>query len=153
MFVHYWLRCTSAAALHCILEFVEFGFWFGAISIYCGDEYSLRISCKMSLVYLSLRPQIPGSDSDTSWWMVHKVDPHYDTYRRQKLSIRSCIGHKYVYFYEVRCRIVALKSWYLYFLPHTLWTTFRNETLWNLLDVFTVHGPLWHGLGPVSISD
>ena len=92
------------------------------------------------------------SDSDASWWMLHKVDPHYDAYRRQKSSIRSCIGHKYVYVYEVGCRIVALKSWYLWFLPDTPETTFMNETLRNL-DAFTVQGPTWHGLGPVSVSD
>ena len=84
-----------------------------------------------------------------------KVDPHCDAYRRQKSSIRSCIGNKYVYVYEVGCLIVALKSWYLYFLPDTPETTFsfRNGMLRNLLDVFTVHDPPWHGLGPVSISD
>ena len=38
------------------------------------------------------------------------VDPNYDAYRRQKSSIKSCFGHKYVCVYEVRCRIVALKS-------------------------------------------
>ena len=31
-----------------------------------------------------------------------------------KLSIESCVGHTYVCDYEVGCRIVALKSWYLY---------------------------------------
>ena len=104
---------------------------------------------------LCLPTSIPGSDSDASWWMVQKVDPHYDAYRRQKSSIRSCIGHKYVYAYEVGCRVVALKSWYLYFLPDTPETTFMNESLRSLLlvDAFTVHGPPWRGLGPVSISD
>ena len=33
-----------------------------------------------------------------------------------------------------------------YFLPDTLETTFGDETLWNLLDAFTAHGP-WHGTG------
>ena len=42
------------------------------------------------------------------WWK--NVDPNYDAYRRQKSSIKSCFGHKYVCVYEVRCRIVALKS-------------------------------------------
>ena len=31
-----------------------------------------------------------------------------------------------------------------YFLHDTPETTFGDETLWNLLDVFTVHGQ-WHG--------
>ena len=94
---------------------------------------------------LCLPTSIPGSDSDASWWMVHKVDPHYDAYRRQKSLIRSCIGHKYVYVYEVGCRVVALKRSYLYFLPDTTETTFMNETPLNLLDTFIVHGPPWHG--------
>ena len=42
--------------------------------------------------------------------MVKNVDPNYDAYRRQKSSIKSCFGHKYVYVCEVRCQIVALKS-------------------------------------------
>ena len=42
--------------------------------------------------------------------MVKNVDPNYDGYRRQKSSIKSCFGHKYVYVCEVRCQIVALKS-------------------------------------------
>ena len=33
------------------------------------------------------RPQIPGSDSDASLWMVHKVDPNYDAYRRQNRGL------------------------------------------------------------------
>ena len=93
------------------------------------------------------------SQIDASWWMVQKVDPHYDAYRRQKSSIRSCSGHKYVYVYEVGCRIVALKSWYLYFRFDSPETTFMNEKLRNLIYAFTVHGPPWHGLGLVSISD
>ena len=42
--------------------------------------------------------------------MVKNVDPNYDAYRRQKTSIKSCFGHKYVYVCEVRCQIVPLKS-------------------------------------------
>ena len=42
--------------------------------------------------------------------MVKNVDPNYDAYRRQKSSIKSCFGHKYVYVCEVRYQIVALKS-------------------------------------------
>ena len=34
---------------------------------------------------------------------------HID-YRRQKSSIKSCFGHKYIYVCEVWCQIVALKS-------------------------------------------
>ena len=60
------------------------------------------------------------SDSYASRWIINKVDPNYDAYRRQKWLIRSCIGHKYVCVNEVGCRILALKSWYRYFLPNTL---------------------------------
>ena len=42
--------------------------------------------------------------------MVKNVDPNYDAYRRQKSSIKSCFGHKYVYVCEVQCQIVALRS-------------------------------------------
>ena len=80
--------------------------------------------------------------------MIQKVDPNYDAYRRQKWPIKSCIGHIYVCVYGVGCRIVALKSWYLYFLPDTpvcrrphVWFGDGNETLRNLLDSFTVHDP------------
>ena len=42
--------------------------------------------------------------------MVKNVDPNYDAYRRQKPPIKNCFVLKYVCVYEVRCRIVALKS-------------------------------------------
>ena len=42
--------------------------------------------------------------------MVKNVDPNYNAYRRQKSSIKSCFGHKYVYVCEVWCQIVAFKS-------------------------------------------
>ena len=96
---------------------------------------------------LCLPTSIPGSDYDASWWMVHKVDPHYDAFRRQNSSIRKCIGHTYVHVYEVGSRVVTLKSYILYFLPDI--PEFMDETPRNLLDAFTVHGPPWHGLGPV----
>ena len=38
-----------------------------------------------------------------------------------------------------------------YFLPDTQQTTFGDETLLNLLDVFTVHGQ-WHGTGGERIE-
>ena len=38
-----------------------------------------------------------------------------------------------------------------YFLPDTPETTFGDETLRNLLDVFTVHGQ-WHGIGGEHIE-
>ena len=41
---------------------------------------------------------------------IYKVDPNYEAYRSQKSSNKSCFGYKYVCVYEVRCRIVALKS-------------------------------------------
>ena len=54
--------------------------------------------------------EIFTSDSYASWWKIYKVDPNYDAYRSQKSSNKSCFGLKYVCVYEVRCRIVALKS-------------------------------------------
>ena len=71
--------------------------------------------------------------------MKNKVDPNYDVYRRQKSSIKSCLGHKYVYVYEVQCWTVALKSWYLYFLPQTPETMFGDETLRNFQDSAKMH--------------
>ena len=38
-----------------------------------------------------------------------------------------------------------------YFLPDTPETTFGDETLRNLLDAFTVHGP-WRGTGGEHIE-
>ena len=38
-----------------------------------------------------------------------------------------------------------------YFLPDTLETRFGDETLRNLLDTSTVHGP-WHGTGGEHIE-
>ena len=58
-------------------------------------------------------------DSYVSRWIIQKVDPNYNVYQRQKWSIKSCIGHKCVCVYGVGCRIVALNSWYFYFLPDT----------------------------------
>ena len=49
-----------------------------------------------------------SSDSYVSQWISCRVDPNYDAYRRQELLIKSCIGHKYVYVYEVRCHSVAV---------------------------------------------
>ena len=94
---------------------------------------------------------VNGAQSRSKLWRISKA----------KSSIRSCIGHKYVYVYELGCRIVALKSWYPYFRsdnPETPETTFMNETATEsprLPDsgAFTVHGPPWHGLEPVSISN
>ena len=78
---------------------------------------------------------LPTSDSRVRFWrvMVNGAQSR-STLRRiskAKSSIRSCIGHKYVYVYELGCRIVALKSWYPYFrsdTPETPKTTFMNET-------------------------
>ena len=59
--------------------------------------------------------------------------------------LKNCIGHEYVCVYGVGSRIVALKYWYLYFLPDTPETTSGLETgdemLWNPPDLFS-----WHGL-------
>ena len=78
---------------------------------------------------------LPTSDSRVRFWrvMVNGAQSR-SKFRRisnAKSSIRSCIGHKYVYVYELGCRIVALKSWYPYFrsdTPETPKTTFVNET-------------------------
>ena len=89
------------------------------------------------------------SDSYPSLWIINKVNSHLDAYRRQERSIKNCTDKKYVIVYEVGCWIVALKSWYLYFLPDTLecrgprlvwrpeWNTTKPPRL--------VHSP-WHGL-------
>ena len=52
---------------------------------------------------------LPGcvsrSDSYMSQWIIYKVDPNYDAYRRQKSSIKSCIGHRYVMFMKYDARL------------------------------------------------
>ena len=71
--------------------------------------------------------QIPGSDSDARV-IVNGAQSRSKLRRisKAKSSIRSCIGHEYVYVYELGYRIVALKSWYPYFRSDT--PTFMNET-------------------------
>ena len=78
---------------------------------------------------------LPTSDSRVRFWrvMVNGAESRSKLRRISKVksSIRSCIGHKYVYVYELGRRIVALKSWYPYFwfdTPETPETTFMNET-------------------------
>ena len=78
---------------------------------------------------------LPTSDSRVRFWcvMVNGAQSRSKLRRisEAKSSIRSCIGHKYVYVYELGCPIVALKSWYPYFWsdnPETPETTFMNET-------------------------
>ena len=70
------------------------------------------------------------SDSRVRFWLVivngAQSRSKLRCISKAKLSIRSCIGHKYVYVYELGCRIVALKSWYPYFRFDT--PTFMNET-------------------------
>ena len=75
------------------------------------------------------------SDSRVRFWhvMVNGAQSRSKLRRisKAKSSIRSCIGHKYVYVYELGCRIVALKSWYPCFqcdTPETPETTFMNAT-------------------------
>ena len=62
---------------------------------------------------------LPTSDSRVRFWCVMvNGEPTRSKLRRiskAKSSIISCIGHKYVYVYELGCRIVVLKSWYPYF--------------------------------------
>ena len=73
---------------------------------------------------------LPTSDSGVRFWRVIVNGTQSRSKLRRiskaKSSIRSCIGHKYVYVYELGCRIVALKSWYPYFRSDT--PTFMNET-------------------------
>ena len=74
---------------------------------------------------------LPTSDSRVRFWRVIIVNGAQSRSKlrrisKAKSSIRSCIGHKYVYIYELVYRIVALKSWYPYFLSDT--PTFMNET-------------------------
>ena len=89
------------------------------------DLRLLRYVDKMaSITTLPSNPREPKqpffpSDSYASRWIIQKGVPSYDAYRRQKWSIKSCIGHKCVCVYGVGCRIVALMSWYLYFPPDT----------------------------------
>ena len=75
---------------------------------------------------------LPTSDSRVRFWrvMVNGAQSRSKLRRisEAKSSIRSCIGHKYVYVYELGCRIVALKSWYPYFRSDNPETTFMNET-------------------------
>ena len=49
----------------------------------------------------------------------------------QKFSIKSCIGHKYVYVYEKGYWIVTLKSWYLYF---SAWYCGDHVWGWNATE-------------------
>ena len=73
---------------------------------------------------------LPTSDSRVRFWrvIVNGAQSRSNLRRisKAKSSIRSCIGHKYVYVYELGCRIAALKSWYPYFRSDT--PTFMNET-------------------------
>ena len=51
-----------------------------------------------------------------------------------KSSIKSCFGQNYECVYKVWCQTVALKSWYLYFLPDTPETTFDWDRRWNAAE-------------------
>ena len=74
---------------------------------------------------------------------IQKVDPKLQRISKAKSSIKSCIRYNYVCVYEVWCRIVSLKSWYLYFLPDTSESTSGLAMkLRNLLDSFTGSRPL-----------
>ena len=95
----------------------------------------------------------------TVYRYTEKVDPNYNAYRRQKWSIKRCIGHKCVCVYGAGCWLVALKSWYLYFLPDTpvrqrprlVW---RRE--WNATESPRfVHSsrPIGHGLASILVQD
>ena len=78
---------------------------------------------------------LPTSDSRVRFWRVIVNGAQSRSKLRRiskaKSSIRNCVGHKYVYVYELGRRIVALKSWYPYFrsdTPETPETTLMNET-------------------------
>ena len=98
-------------------------------------------------------------DSYASRWIIQKVDPNYDAYWRQKWPIKCYIGHKCVCVYGVGCRIVALKSWYLYFLPDT--PVCRRPRLvwwweWNVTESPRfIHSsqPIGHGLVSILVQD
>ena len=107
-------------------------------------------------------------DFDASRWgptvNITKINPKLRRISKPISSNTSCIGHKYVCVYEVGWRIVALKNWYLYFLPDIPGTKLQrpiadrnlgsarrsglghdcpmSETLWNLLDSFTSSWPM-----------
>ena len=53
---------------------------------------------------------------------------------KAKSSIKSCFGQNYECVYKVWCQTVALKSWYLYFLPNTPETTFDWDRRWNAAE-------------------
>ena len=46
-------------------------------------------------------------------------------------GVKSCFGQNYECVYKVWCQTIALKSWYLYFLPDTPETTFDWDRRWN----------------------
>ena len=88
--------------------------------VYCTEFMiclQYLISLAVSILARHLCCGLISSDSYASWWKIYKVDPNYDAYRSQKSSNKSCFGHKYVCVYEVRCRIVALKSIFWPILP------------------------------------
>ena len=90
-------------------------------------------------------------DSYASRWIIH-TDPKLRLISKIKSSIKSCVGHTYVCDYEVGCRIVALKSWYLY---NKFPTKYPGDHLlfgdWGWDKIHTTdsyrlfHGP-WNGL-------
>ena len=70
--------------------------------------------------------QMSNSYASHEWQSRSKLR-HIST---EKWLIESCIGHKYVCVYEVWYRIVALKSWYQYCLPDTLFHR-RPHMVWG----------------------
>ena len=127
------------------------------------SEDILKTKYYFDLRYIAPQCWLTGIDSDTNpatFWSPKKEVPlftdlrfpghilaqaSYASLRTMQSSTKSCIGHRYVYVYEVGYRIVALKGWYQQFLPNTPETMFGDETLQNLLDAFPVPSPL-HGL-------
>ena len=88
------------------------------------------------------------SDSRVRFWrvMVNGAQSR-STLRRiskAKSSIRICIGHIYVYVYELGCRIVTLKSRYPYFRSDTPYSRDHVDE-WNSYEIpktrsqFTAH--------------
>ena len=82
--------------------------------------------------------------------------PYYDTHRRQTWSIKRCIGHKCVGVYGAGCRLVALKSWYLYFHWSDGDHVWFGDGEWNATEsprFFHSSRPIGHGLASILVSE
>ena len=87
------------------------------------------------------------SDSYLSWWIINKIDPTYDAYRRQKSSMKVVLAINMYAFMKYDARLSPWRVFSArYSRDHVRETTFGDEMLQNLLNTFTVHG-LWHSTG------